>query len=83
MRFSDKEYNTLDYYLTKSKLYDSGFYIRQDKEGNDYFKDYELKKRYSLKSGLKIVYESVADITQYPITIQEGLKDIFKKYLGL
>lgn len=83
MRFNDKEYNALDYHLTKSKLYDSGFCIKQDKQGNDYFKDYEFKKRYSIKSGLKIVYDSVIDIKEYPRDIQEELEKIFKKYLGL
>lgn len=78
------EYEALDYYLNASKLNDSGFYIKQDKNGVDHFIDAEDKnKKYSLKNGLKIVYDSVVPeyVKEYPKEVQDGLSKVFKKYL--
>ena len=35
------EYNSIDYYLQKSKLYDSGLWVCQENWGEDYFHDDE------------------------------------------
>lgn len=79
----EDEYNALDYYLEDSKLYDSGFYIQQDEFGRDYFIDEEENgKKYSLKEGLEVVYESITDnIEEYPTEILNGLKKVFKRFL--
>lgn len=79
----EDEYNALDYYLEESKLYDSGFYIQQDEFGRDYFIDEEENgKKYSLKEGLEVVYESITDnIEEYPTEILNGLKKVFKRFL--
>lgn len=79
----EDEYNALDYYLEDSKLYDSGLYIQQDEFGRDYFIDEEENgKKYSLKEGLEVVYESITDnIEEYPTEILNGLKKVFKRFL--
>lgn len=79
----EDEYNALDYHLEESKLYDSGFYIQQDEFGRDYFIDEEENgKKYSLKEGLEVVYESITDnIEEYPTEILNGLKKVFKRFL--
>lgn len=79
----EDEYNALDYHLEESKLYDSGFYIQQDEFGRDYFIDEEENgKKYSLKEGLEIVWDTITDnIDEYPTEILNGLKKVFKKYL--
>lgn len=82
--FTEQEYNALDYYLTQSKLYDSGLCIQQDTE--DYFQDYEDNERYTIEEGLQIIYESmVLDQIEkeYDNTIKEGLAQVFKKYLNI
>lgn len=78
-----EEHNALDYHLQESKLYDSGFYIQQDEFGRDYFVDDEDNgKKYSLKEGLEIVWDTITDnVKEYPIEILNGLKEVFKKYL--
>ena len=77
------EYNALDYHLQESKLYDSGFYIQQDEFGRDYFIDEEENgKKYSLKEGLEIVWDTITDnIEEYPTEILNGLKKVFKRFL--
>lgn len=78
-----EEHNALDYHLQESKLYDSGFYIQQDEFGRDYFVDDEDNgKKYSLKEGLEIVWDTITDnVKEYPTEILNGLKEVFKKYL--
>lgn len=78
-----EEHNVLDYHLQESKLYDSGFYIQQDEFGRDYFVDDEDNgKKYSLKEGLEIVWDTITDnVKEYPTEILNGLKEVFKKYL--
>lgn len=78
-----EEHNALDYHLQESKLYDSGFYIQQDEFGRDYFVDDEdNEKKYSLKEGLEIVWDTITDnVKEYPTEILNGLKEVFKKYL--
>lgn len=79
----EDEYNALDYHLQETRLYDSGFYIQQDEFGRDYFVDDEDNgKKYSLKEGLEIVWDTITDnIDEYPTEILNGLKKVFKKYL--
>ena len=79
----EDEYNALDYHLQETRLYDSGFYIQQDEFGRDYFVDDEDNgKKYSLKDGLEIVWDTITDnIDEYPTEILNGLKKVFKKYL--
>ena len=79
----EDEYNALDYHLQETRLYDSGFYIQQDEFGRDYFVDDEDNgKKYSLKEGLEIVWDTITDnIEEYPTEILNGLKKVFKKYL--
>lgn len=82
--FTEQEYEALDYYLTQSKLYDSGFCIQQDTE--DYFQDYEDNTRYTIEEGLQIIYESMVldQIEQdYDTDIKAGLVSVFKKYLNI
>lgn len=80
---SEEQYEALDYYLTYSKLYDSGFYLQQDEEGNDYFIDEEEGgKKLSLEDGLDIVYQSIAQPENLPKDVQRGLQSLFKKYLN-
>ena len=79
----EDEYNALDYHLQETRLYDSGFYIQQDEFSRDYFVDDEDNgKKYSLKEGLEIVWDTITDnIDEYPTEILNGLKKVFKKYL--
>lgn len=79
----EDEYNALDYHLQETRLYDSGFYIQQDEFGRDYFVDDEDNgKKYSLKEGLEIVWDTITDnVREYPTDILNGLKEVFKKYL--
>lgn len=81
---SKDQYEALDYYLDWAKLYDSGFYLQQDKEGNDYFIDAEAGgEKLSLEDGLYIVYESLGDPTDLPDDVLEGLQSLFKQYLNI
>lgn len=82
--FTEQEYNALDYYLTESKLYDSGFCIQQDTE--DYFQDFEDDTRYSIEDGLQIIYESMIldQIEQeYDKEIKDGLVAVFKRFKNI
>ena len=81
---TEEEYNAIDYALTESKLYDSGFYIQQDEFGRDYFVDEEDDgKTYSIKGGLKVVLDAIIDYEdEYPTDVVNSLKRVFKKYLG-
>lgn len=81
----EDEYNAVDYFLTDSKMYDSGFYLKQDKNMKDYFVDAEdNNKKYSLKNGLHVIYEAMVPeyVAEYPKDIQKGLEKVMRKYLG-
>ena len=81
---SKDQYEALDYYLDYAKLYDSGFYLKQDESGNDYFIDDENGgEKLSLKDGLDVVYQSITDPKELPKNVQKGLQSLFKKYLGV
>lgn len=79
-----EEYNAIDYHLTKSKLYDSGFVICQKEVViEDYFYDEDNNKEYTLQEGMQIVYDSVMDTSDYPKEVIEGLKHAFKRFLDI
>lgn len=81
----EDEYNAVDYFLTDSKMYDSGFYLKQDKNMKDYFVDAgDNNKKYSLKNGLHVIYEAMVPeyVAEYPKDIQKGLEKVMRKYLG-
>ena len=80
----EDEYNAVDYFLTDSKMYDSGFYLKQDKNMQDSFVDAEDNKKYSLKNGLNVIYEAMVPeyVAEYPKEIQKGLEKVMRKYLG-
>ena len=83
---SDKEYDGIDYYLQKSKLYDSGFYLCQRDNGECYFHDEEFNgEDLTLEEGLQLIYESMVFeyVSEYPIEIKEGLKQLFYRVLGV
>jgi len=81
----EDEYDAVDYFLTDSKMYDSGFYLKQDKNMKDFFVDAgENNKKYSLKNGLQVIYEAMVPeyVAEYPKKIQKGLEKVMRKYLG-
>lgn len=81
----EEEYNAIDYYLQESKLYDSGFYIKQNEFGKDYFVDDEQEENLTLEEGLQIIYESMVleYVKEYPIEIKNGLKKVIKRFLDI
>ena len=68
-RLTDGEWNAISTLTRKTKL-DSVFDVWSNGTGNDYFYDFEEDKKMSLKSGLALLYESLA----YPLS-HEGLSD--------
>ena len=79
----EEEYNAIDYHLQASKLYDSGFWICQENWGEDYFHDDENEENLTLKEGVQIIYESIVDLSDYPIEIKRGLKKVIKRFLDI
>lgn len=81
----DEEFDAIDYYLQKSKIYDSGFYVCQEEWGEDYFYDDDNEEKLTLKDGLQIVYESMVleYVEEYPIEIKNGLKKAIKRFLDI
>lgn len=84
-KLTDEEFDAIDYYLQKSKIYDSGFYVCQEEWGEDYFYDDDNEEKLTLKDGLQIVYESMVleYVEEYPIEIKNGLKKAIKRFLDI
>lgn len=84
-KLTDEEFDAIDYYLQKSKIYDSGFYVCQEEWGEDYFHDDDNEEKLTLKDGLQIVYESMVleYVEEYPIEIKNGLKKAIKRFLDI
>lgn len=84
-KLTDEELDAIDYYLQKSKIYDSGFWVCQEEWGEDYFHDDDNEEKLTLKDGLQIVYESMVleYVEEYPIEIKNGLKKAIKRFLDI
>ena len=52
----DEEYNVLNKIASKSHM-DCWFWLKQDKNGNDYVFDLEERKRMSIKNGVSLLAE--------------------------
>ena len=77
--------DAIDYYLQKSKIYDSGFWVCQEEWGEDYFHDDDNEEKLTLKDGLQIIYESMVleYVEEYPAEIKNGLKKAIKRFLDI
>lgn len=84
-KLTDEEFDAIDYYLQKSKIYDSGFYVCQEEWGEDYFHDDDNEENLTLKDGLQIIYESMVleYVEEYPAEIKNGLKKAIKRFLDI
>lgn len=84
-KLTDEEFDAIDYYLQKSKIYDSGFYVCQEEWGEDYFHDDDNEEKLTLKDGLQIIYESMVleYVEEYPAEIKNGLKKAIKRFLDI
>ena len=84
-KLTDEEFDAIDYYLQKSKIYDSGFWVCQEEWGEDYFHDDDNEEKLTLKDGLQIIYESMVleYVEEYPAEIKNGLKKAIKRFLDI
>lgn len=84
-KLTDEEFDAIDYYLQKSKIYDSGFWVCQEEWGEDYFHDDDNEENLTLKDGLQIIYESMVleYVEEYPAEIKNGLKKAIKRFLDI
>lgn len=84
-KLTDEEFGAIDYYLQKSKIYDSGFWVCQEEWGEDYFHDDDNEENLTLKDGLQIIYESMVleYVEEYPAEIKNGLKKAIKRFLDI
>ena len=76
-----QEYDALDYYMTKSKLYDSGLYLKQEPNKGDYFIDSEENTEYSLDDGLRLIADTFTSsfYEDYPKEVCDSLYKLYKK----
>lgn len=82
---SEKEYDALDYHMTKARLYESGLYIQQEPNRGDYFVDEENNCEYSLEEGLEIIFDTfVGEIfKEYPSWVRESLNNLYLNRFGV
>ena len=69
-KLSNEEFNVLNKISSKSKM-DCWFYLKQDKDGNDYVYDLEQSKELSLTDGISMLDNSITSIDDYELSEDE------------
>ena len=69
-KLSNEEFNVLNKISSKSKM-DCWFYLKQDKDGNDYVYDLEQSKELSLTDGILMLDNNITSIDDYELSEDE------------
>lgn len=69
-KLSNEEFNVLNKISTKSKM-DCWFYLKQDKDGNDFVYDLEQSKELSLTDGILMLDGGITSLDDYGLSEDE------------